>query len=118
MRISDWSSDVCSSDLRLALEGIAKTTAGGCGQPHDITPLEREHRDLGDALLTGHAWIQNCAPKVTGMAPCHAPGAEPCAVHAAYRHDGFQSEVPAVHDNRRTPTPPAGRETVKSEERR
>src|SRR3546814_10334156 len=37
MRISDWSSDVCSSDLQLAREGVS--TAGVATDPERLTAL-------------------------------------------------------------------------------
>src|SRR3546814_7691598 len=45
MRISDWSSDVCSSDLLLAAEGVA--LAGGTDAGDDPLPLAR----AADALV-------------------------------------------------------------------
>src|SRR3546814_12450709 len=59
MRISDWSSDVCSSDLRIAaiLDSLIKCCNRGAKQPHELphrlntilvatlapTPRAREH---------------------------------------------------------------------------
>src|SRR3546814_8341275 len=40
MRISDWSSDVCSSDLFRRAEHIACVISGWCGQYHPIEFLQ------------------------------------------------------------------------------
>src|SRR3546814_18352695 len=42
MRISDWSSDLCSSDLRLALHAVGRTAA------------RRKRRDRGSRQRGGH----------------------------------------------------------------
>src|SRR3546814_11559979 len=54
MRISDWSSDVCSSDLGIGLEiGGAIARAGGVGPEADRHARERLHADQL-ALLAAH----------------------------------------------------------------
>src|SRR3546814_2792703 len=58
MRISDWSSDVCSSDLRRCaaaseLSGAARGQAGGGGDARDTGEGgEGAHRRAGDAPRT------------------------------------------------------------------
>src|SRR3546814_4693127 len=49
MRISDWSSDVCSSDLIFMLFHVAAQTLS----PHILAGVGFEHRDDGFALLIG-----------------------------------------------------------------
>src|SRR3546814_12185272 len=51
MRISDWSSDVCSSDLALAMAGIPAVAAGK--QSLFATPEARDLHALLLALLHG-----------------------------------------------------------------
>src|SRR3546814_15885594 len=54
MRISDWSSDVCSSDLGIGLEiGGAIARAGGVGPEADRHARDRLHADQL-ALLAAH----------------------------------------------------------------
>src|SRR3546814_8013760 len=45
MRISDWSSDVCSSDLRGHVFELAKPL------PDGFPPEDLEHEDIGDSVL-------------------------------------------------------------------
>src|SRR3546814_6189194 len=57
MRISDWSSDVCSSDLRVALEravAIGEFALAG-SEPPDLRGGAFEHFDRVDALAHLHA---------------------------------------------------------------
>src|SRR3546814_10155489 len=62
MRISDWSSDVCSSDLAPRGDGGVKVAAAGRGGPlrHRI-PGERAWRSR---LGTGHDAVPACRPGV------------------------------------------------------
>src|SRR3546814_15516239 len=62
MRISDWSSDVCSSDLQHAFEHLAEhgliasapDTAGPNGtRQHAVNTILRQHESLGDHLRLG-----------------------------------------------------------------
>src|SRR3546814_20577615 len=55
MRISDWSSDVCSSDLRDGIGGKAAADAGG----HPDEAPGGEVGDVEDVLVLQHA--QRCA---------------------------------------------------------
>src|SRR3546814_4164952 len=52
MRISDWSSDVCSSDLSLPVEMVQKWKSSG-------TPLRRENFTHSRRLLTTHLRSQS-----------------------------------------------------------
>src|SRR3546814_17853141 len=65
MRISDWSSDVCSSDLRITSFTITDISSVYVVQPHDI-PNPRwlqsgiasdGQRKFGDDLLSKHPFI-------------------------------------------------------------
>src|SRR3546814_3445193 len=54
MRISDWSSDVCSSDLEDAVHGLEEADRGGL--LHDdggVARPERGHQEVGLRLLDG-----------------------------------------------------------------
>src|SRR3546814_695557 len=46
MRISDWSSDVCSSDLFESVWATVRFSRGLYGKPHDDAYLEKVLRDL------------------------------------------------------------------------
>src|SRR3546814_9753312 len=75
MRISDWSSDVCSSDLQVARGGVGR----GRG-------IETEHRD--GVLGIGH---QHALPRVARHEILRAP------VDAAVRSP-VDRDVPGVRD--------------------
>src|SRR3546814_2920840 len=50
MRISDWSSDVCSSDLRLAvldMHGLERARGGGDDRVHHLHRLDDQDRVAG-----------------------------------------------------------------------
>src|SRR3546814_20566546 len=54
MRISDWSSDVCSSDLTAVNHRVTDFDAGGPSVGENASGLAREQRDQGgDQLLIG-----------------------------------------------------------------
>src|SRR3546814_4511986 len=55
MRISDWSSDVCSSDLAIQAEGADITTIEGLAQGDTLHPMQeafREHHGLQCGFFT------------------------------------------------------------------
>src|SRR3546814_14586218 len=93
MRISDWSSDVCSSDLFRRAEHIACVISGWCGQYH---PIE---------------FLQPCPPFVC---PNDAVGMIGQAAHAGDLNiHGLQSRTDGP-----TYLPIADNERTRSEERR
>src|SRR3546814_11978780 len=55
MRISDWSSDVCSSDLKLALLYPEGTISLEQAQNAVLNVARYNLFDLRDAMLSGHA---------------------------------------------------------------
>src|SRR3546814_16199854 len=69
MRISDWSSDVCSSDLIAAGE-----------EPHAVTPRGQmneaieDKRGLGAYLERGREWLQERGQRVRDQAELAAHG--------------------------------------------
>src|SRR3546814_9250275 len=65
MRISDWSSDVCSSDL-----GLAEKEAGRRGR-HDGLLLPRGERRLGGALDAAEAMFVERAAQPADDHPAH-----------------------------------------------
>src|SRR3546814_14238776 len=69
MRISDWSSDVCSSDLHWRLEGAGRQ--GGQGQGPDLADAGR-HR--GEAALHGGGRGRN-GPGAPRLCAVYARGA-------------------------------------------
>src|SRR3546814_14397933 len=100
MRISDWSSDVCSSDLRsYARQGVemeptvkmghasaaierrayAEQIAAG-EEPHAVTPRGQmneaieEKRGLGAYLERGREWLQEMGQRVRDQAELAANG--------------------------------------------
>src|SRR3546814_2093218 len=61
MRISDWSSDVCSSDLTVAAgaEALARLLQGGDGMADHIQEIvEREHRS--EERRVGKECVSTC----------------------------------------------------------
>src|SRR3546814_18252913 len=59
MRISDWSSDVCSSDLQIEafrVEPVERIIAGG-GLPGDAEGIEAPHLALGGAGASSDAGV-------------------------------------------------------------
>src|SRR3546814_15956102 len=55
MRISDWSSDVCSSDLKLRRLGLAEEIASGRWRlADDLEPVLRRMGERGDIIKTMH----------------------------------------------------------------
>src|SRR3546814_10305984 len=68
MRISDWSSDVCSSDLKI-LGGLGIQSRCGLVQNGDASPL---HDDFGQAQALAHA-VRECRDAfVQNMRKLHA----------------------------------------------
>src|SRR3546814_3457134 len=55
MRISDWSSDVCSSDLRFVEDQQVRRVAGDQREREPRTLAARQLADLGDRLVAGEA---------------------------------------------------------------
>src|SRR3546814_9691840 len=51
MRISDWSSDVCSSDLVLLGQDVAHDKLGLCGAPCVLAGLDDQRAQLRQARL-------------------------------------------------------------------
>src|SRR3546814_9930779 len=68
MRISDWSSDVCSSDLRSCLRRCLPAT-GGAGSP-PACPLD---------AFTAHAYARPADLEEVGALPCPSASSSPTA---------------------------------------
>src|SRR3546814_2492655 len=79
MRISDWSSDVCSSDLLLAVvalplrdrcqpnssrvwQSITSASVAHPSRPAQMQHRSVDHRSLGAAATEGMAWIRGLKP--------------------------------------------------------
>src|SRR3546814_3933714 len=66
MRISDWSSDVCSSDLRAARCAVDGAKGGRMGQP-DVPDLDRrqlvEHQRQGAAATRDRVGVLGAAAR-------------------------------------------------------
>src|SRR3546814_13443791 len=73
MRISDWSSDVCSSDLVLSLPGVARR---GDGHAH----LERYHRARARRRTSTNIAVRSVEKAPVGE-PAGAKGVEILARH-------------------------------------
>src|SRR3546814_3481569 len=68
MRISDWSSDVCSSDLERAPEsGAARSHAAGGG--HETEHQQRREAKAGEDESEGRNLAQRDAQKEEGASP-------------------------------------------------
>src|SRR3546814_14707201 len=77
MRISDWSSDVCSSDLNL---------------PANDQPAKDIHHQVQTIELTTHCSGQECDIPRPNLARCGGgPGARP------FGHMGRSSAAPMIH---------------------
>src|SRR3546814_20678968 len=82
MRISDWSSDVCSSDLAAALRGRRRRRAGQAA----VVAVEIERR--GVALIQGFEFVLVRITAAIGMQVGHpAPVGQPQAVHGTVGAD-------------------------------
>src|SRR3546814_17506426 len=79
MRISDWSSDVCSSDLRRAGGGGRQLSPAGQAGPYG-------HRSLPHALVRG------------GLTPAFAESRPPTPTHVVIL--GLLSRGPMISDDR------------------
>src|SRR3546814_9546657 len=81
MRISDWSSDVCSSDLELVDAVRRHEAAGrlvGLAAPVEVTVFERDPEPRPDRVqhpdALGHHLLADAVPRNRrDPIPCHAP---------------------------------------------
>src|SRR3546814_19417385 len=99
MRISDWSSDVCSSDLRLDLafsrdaafsESPHKDVRGVARDSHK-TYVQDRLREQGAEL---YAWLQSGAPLyVCGDASHMAQDVNAALIDVIARHGGHQPDA-------------------------
>src|SRR3546814_18823911 len=122
MRISDWSSDVCSSDLgadRQPLRAVA-ADALGVALAHFLCRLVGEG-DRGDApgrMAARADQVRALLPDHPGLAAARACEHQPRALDVASRLGLLAAE--AVHraiSRRRRPTYPAGRRATESQNR-
>src|SRR3546814_8751020 len=70
MRISDWSSDVCSSDLMYALHpgGITKRVLRDTfSEDYDKNGLRIQGKDADEGVITTECGIQVGAPQTMGI---------------------------------------------------
>src|SRR3546814_5382018 len=124
MRISDWSSDVCSSDLRPDIQAACASSARIRGfPPHRASRMQTRH--LLFCLLAGTALAAcNREPTPTDAASTTAPEAAATAPVYAFSDDittdDFTELVKTLASDEfegRGPGPPGGEQT-RSEERR
>src|SRR3546814_9293372 len=91
MRISDWSSDVCSSDLASALFGFPQCT-GLDGAHRNSMELERQVRRLRDDIGRGRgpkeAATATARPAAKKPATKKAAARKPAAKKAAVKEPG------------------------------
>src|SRR3546814_18563972 len=90
MRISDWSSDVCSSELLLGVRGAGRSALRGevVDDDADIAAIDpAEAGDFAVARRTGHVLLEDCSraeqPDLQEAALLHQGGTPPLAVHLA-----------------------------------
>src|SRR3546814_15082931 len=88
MRISDWSSDVCSSDLPLGfIEDFAAL--------HDCSRIEPAAVFVQDVTRIGHAILGRKAQPVTDLAGCDAKAVLVVAFDARRLIDQIRNLLPA-----------------------
>src|SRR3546814_17078693 len=80
MRISDWSSDVCSSDLRFTT--LERVTIGGSACPESIIRAFRD--DYGVDVIQGWGMTET-SPLGTVSVPNASVAAKPDAEQMAYK---------------------------------
>src|SRR3546814_9053242 len=77
MRISDWSSDVCSSDLRAQFRPPAEGVAFGCHGPA-VAFRKKRCSDLGDFCRDGALNMRRIGERRDGGFGLDDPGLLPC----------------------------------------
>src|SRR3546814_8762251 len=93
MRISDWSSDVCSSDLRRSWAGSASSPARATGLP-GATPIEGRHEPFQergcapagareDVASGGRRAVRGGAAARLRLVECAEESHHPCAAGSA-----------------------------------
>src|SRR3546814_11485949 len=115
MRISDWSSDVCSSDLGLTIAGVAATTLVGAAVGSWVTALigsmvpDEVHRRFESEIRAGRLLIvvdETPGTMAAAAAAMREAGAEPLPseatrpLHPSNPHPALEVPNPAT----RTPT--------------
>src|SRR3546814_9476830 len=60
MRISDWSSDVCSSDLRVAGKSLSIFLEAGNARAHRIGKRHVDHRPFAEPVIIAHGLLEGC----------------------------------------------------------
>src|SRR3546814_19473892 len=101
MRISDWSSDVCSSDLvvvirRIQREQLAEVTEAGvhrvAPQAHDLRPWQGPGDETGVQEIVRQLVDETRRPPGIGAGAFEVTGAKPCPVDARRARDAIQVE--------------------------
>src|SRR3546814_7959379 len=80
MRISDWSSDVCSSDLALSNSGLSTIEAGSFVSPQRIPQMADTEAVLAGIGRVAGVRYPVLVPNVTGMERAIAAGIDEVAV--------------------------------------
>src|SRR3546814_3607316 len=101
MRISDWSSDVCSSDLAGKIDGDALVTAGVIRRVHDGVRLLAKGEiktkvtvEVAGASKAAIAAVEKAGGKITVTAPAAKPEPE-AAKEAGKRGKAKRSKAKA-----------------------
>src|SRR3546814_2314277 len=101
MRISDWSSDVCSSDLRRSWAGSASSPARATGLP-GATPIEGRHEPFQergcapagareDVASGGRRAVRGGAAARLRLVECAEEFHHPCAARSEEHTSELQS---------------------------
>src|SRR3546814_12058914 len=93
MRISDWSSDVCSSDLCDELGNAAHLVGGQVVHDHDVAGCERRREellDIGAEAFSGHRAVDHVGRIDPVMA---RPGHKGCGFPMALWNRDRKSDV-------------------------
>src|SRR3546814_9115063 len=97
MRISDWSSDVCSSDLNDILRGVNE--AGGFGYQNNIQPNQPSAGKTGTTNSANSVWFVGYTPTLAGasmIAGANADGSPSSLIGKSVRSEEHTSELQSL----------------------
>src|SRR3546814_8551657 len=79
MRISDWSSDVCSSDLLALLRGNIGRPGAGVVPVRGHSNVQGD-RNMGATSTVSNAWLDNLETAFPGLRVCRDSGRDAAGV--------------------------------------